>query len=96
MDIGVPQGCVLGLLFFSRFVNNHPPSSEESPVLFEDNTTLSVAGHPIDGISSMLTCVLDVAHIRLWTVLNASSTKCMLISSNWPKSLSALNVHCPH
>ena len=56
---------MLGLLLFSRFVNNHLPSSEESPVLFADSTTLSVAGHPIDGIPSMLTCVLDAAHIWL-------------------------------
>ena len=93
MDTGVLQDSVLGSLSYSLFVN--------LPAQLQGVTTVHqlnnyIAGHSTDDISNTLAHALGSAHKWLLdsgVKLNMGKTKCMLISFNWRKSLSVLNVH---
>ena len=59
----VPQGCVLGPLLFSLFVNSLPEHLQGiATVLFADDTTLYVSGHFVADTSFKLSSTLSAAN----------------------------------
>lgn len=93
---GVPQGSVLGPLLFSVFVNKLRKWLQGvATILFADDTTILLAGHPTADISTALTYALDCAYKWLWNSglqLNVSKTKSMLIHSKRQKCLPSMNI----
>jgi Reverse transcriptase (RNA-dependent DNA polymerase) len=48
-DLGVPQGCVLGPLFFIWFINDAAEVVKESEIyFFADDTLISVDGESVE------------------------------------------------
>ena len=82
---GVPQGSILGPLFFLIFINCMSSVVSYGQVsMYADDTTLSVSGKNAQDISNKLTC--DLESIVKWLnvndlVLNTDKTHIMLIGT---------------
>ena len=82
---GVPQGSILGPLFFLLYINDLPQCLDKTkPRLFADDTNLTVSG---DSITDLETAVnSDLEKLRKWLIanklsLNVAKTEFMLIGS---------------
>ena len=91
---GIPQGFILGLLFFLIYINELPEcSNHTTPRLFADDTNLLVAGDSIQEIESNMNS--DLAHVNQWLLANKLSlnvVKSEFILIGTAKELSSLAV----
>jgi hypothetical protein len=85
LNIGVPQGSILGPILFLLYVNDLPyVSSVFHAVLYADDTTLSVSGDSYDELSNV--CNVELEKINEWMIsnrlsLNVEKTYSMLFSN---------------
>ena len=85
VSTGVPQGSVLGPLFFIIFINSMSNVISHGKIsMYADDTTLSVSGNDAHAISSKLTS--DLHAVMNWLkknklVLNTDKTNIMLIGT---------------
>ena len=82
---GVPQGSIVGPLFFLLYINDLPQClNKTKPRLFADDTNLTASG---DSITDLETAVnSDLENLRKWLIanklsLNVAKTEFMLIGS---------------
>ena len=86
VECGVPQGSILGPLFFILYVNSLPSILDTSSVyLYADDSAIAVSGTDTDAIVEQLKCELVKADIWLKDhklSLNLSKTKLMFFGTN--------------
>ena len=83
VDVGVPQGSILGPLFFILFANDLPDSVESQLEEYADDSTLTESSQDIDVINTKLTESCE--HIKTWMeenrlCLNNGKTKLLTVS----------------
>ena len=80
---GVPQGSILGPLFFLLYINDLPQClSKTKPRLFADDTNLTAAGESINDVEAAMNS--DLENLRKWLIanklsLNVAKTEFILI-----------------
>ena len=85
IECGIPQGSILGPLFFLIYINDLPQCLNHATArLFADDTNLTVAGVSIQEIESNMN--RDLAHVNEWLLanklsLNVVKTEFILIGS---------------
>ena len=85
VTIGVPQGSILGPLFFILFVNDYPDCLEYShATIYADDTSQDVCDKSVDVIIEKLTA--DLFNSLKWMeqnklTMNLKKTQCMLIGT---------------
>ena len=85
IECGIPQGSILGPLFFLIYINDLPQCLNHATArLFADDTNLIVAGVSIQEIESNMN--RDLAHVNEWLLanklsLNVVKTEFILIGS---------------
>ena len=93
---GVPQGSILGPLFFLLYVNDLPQClNKTKPCLFADDTNLTASGDSITDVEIAVNS--DLENLRKWLIanklsLNVAKTEFMLIGSKQKISNSHPNV----
>ena len=93
VELGVPQGSILGPQLFSLFVNDLPTSvSKAQVVMYADDTMLMYSDKSLINIQSCLNNELNRVNewlVKNRLVLNTSKTKYMIIGT--PHKLSNIN-----
>ena len=85
LNIGVPQGSILGPLLFLVYVNDLPRLSQNFfPVMFADDCTLQFQDRDIHSLIN--TCNVELRSLKEWTesnrlTINVGKTNCMFISN---------------
>ena len=87
IDIGVPEGSVLGPLLFLIYINDLPIVSELVTKLFADDTCLIFSAKSLNSLQTAINC--EIQKIEKWLTmnklsLNYSKTKYMLIHKKGP------------
>ena len=95
---GVPQGSVLGPTLFSAFINDLPKVlTDDSTLLFADDTTIFISGKDPQLLNHSLQSCLDLANNWMEDngfILNVKKSKCMLIHSPRTKGTTPiLHIH---
>ena len=95
---GIPQGSILGPLFFLLYINDLPQClSKTEPRLFADDTNLTTSGDSIPHLETAVNS--DLENLRKWLIanrltLNVAKTEFMLIGSKQMiKSISDLQLN---
>ena len=95
---GIPQGSILGPLFFLLYINDLPQClSKTKPRLFADDTNLTASGDSIPHLETAVNS--DLENLRKWftanrLTLNVAKTEFMLIGSKQMiKSISDLQLN---
>ena len=84
VNLGVPQGSILGPLFFILYVNDHPSSLvSSSSIMYADDTTLLINDYNLPSLINKLE--FELKNISEWVlsnrlILNFSKTKLMIFS----------------
>jgi hypothetical protein len=77
----VPQGSILGPLFFLLYINDLPQClSKTKPRLFADDTNLTAAGESINDVEAAINS--DLENFRKWLIANQLSLN-VAIYVNW-------------
>ena len=82
---GVPQGSILGPLFFLLYINDLPQCLKKTkPCLFADDTNITASGDSIQDVQAAVNS--DLENLRKWLVanrlsLNVAKTEFILIGS---------------
>ena len=71
LNIGVPQGSILGPLLFLIYINDLPNASKFMPILFADDTTLSMSHGNYASLVEITNC--ELVKINDWLVINRLS-----------------------
>ena len=85
IECGVPQGSILGPLFFLLYINDLPQCLYKTkPRLFADDTNLTASGDSITDLEAAVNS--DLKNLRKWLIanklrLNVAKTEFMLIGS---------------
>ena len=83
---GIPQGSILGPLFFLLYINDLPQClSKTKPLLFADDTNLTASGDSIPYLENAVNS--DPENLGKWLIanrltLNVAKTEFMLIEQN--------------
>ena len=98
IDIGVPQGSILGTLLFLLYYNDIPNSVKCTPRLFADNTFLLMRAPFINILENQLKDELN--NICNWIsannlTLNSKKLQILIISPNLKFSNVVLNIQSP-
>ena len=85
INCGVPQGSILGPLFFLLYINDLPQClSKTKPRLFAEDSNLTASGESINQLEAAVNS--DLENLRKWLIanklsLNVAKTEFMLFSS---------------
>ena len=85
MNVGVPQGSILGPLFFILFINDMPLAVEKCALdMYADDSTLTTSARTVDALEHTLS--QDIKAIVTWCecnkmVLNTGKTKTCIITT---------------
>jgi hypothetical protein len=84
VDCGVPQGSILGPLFFILFINDLPLYVDNEFDMYADDSTLHTTGKTIESLEFSLQ--RDLEEISTWCrrnkmVINPTKTKAMLLTT---------------
>ena len=98
VNIGVPQGLTLGLLFFLLYINDLSNSVNSVPRLFADDTCLLVYSSSIDHLESKLT--IELSNVNEWILankltLNAKKSNLLIINPKLNSLPVNINITCP-
>ena len=86
LTCGVPQGPILGPLFFLLYINDLPRClNKTKPHMFADDTNLTASGYSVPKVQAAVNS--DLENLRKWLIanklsFNVAKTEFMLIVSN--------------